>query len=320
MPIYRLMSKNARAFKSTVGMSLQQFNFLMRDVERAYRELEKERPDRPGRKRQVGAGRPFAPHLWDRVLPTLVYCRTYLTRDGMTHIFVITQGPISTNIAKMAPIIGVCLPTPQDLYKKAKKTTTIQEMNEPFPELTALTGASGQPIQQPKRADTEKSHCSGKAKTHTVKTQYAMSADGLIMHRTAHSPGRTNDFKTYKMRHPTFPDNLRYDGKNAQKHGRNRLRHYADTAHGAMGRAVPDLDCTAPFRRKPGGDLTPEQRAFDREHSRVRIRAENGIRRVKTFRIMKERYRNKLKKYDRINTIVCGVVNQAIPMKREGLL
>jgi hypothetical protein len=26
---------------------------------------------------------------------------------------------------------------------------------------------------------------------------------------------------------------------------------------------------------------------------------------------MKERYRNKLKKYDRINDIVCGVVNQA---------
>jgi hypothetical protein len=35
---------------------------------------------------------------------------------------------------------------------------------------------------------------------------------------------------------------------------------------------------------------------------------------------MKERYRNKLKKYDRINDIVCGVVNQAILMRRDGIL
>ncbi len=52
----------------------------------------------------------------------------------------------------------------------------------------------------------------------------------------------------------------------------------------------------------------------------VRIRVENGIRRVKTFRIMKEIYRNKLEWYDRINDIVCGVVNQAILLKRDGII
>lgn len=57
-----------------------------------------------------------------------------------------------------------------------------------------------------------------------------------------------------------------------------------------------------------------------REHHMVRIRVENGLRRVKVFRIMKVRYRNKLKKYDRINTLVCGVVNQTVLLKRECLL
>ena len=36
----------------------------------------------------------------------------------------------------------------------------------------------------------EKSHYSAKAKAHTVKVQYATSFDGLIVHKTSHSPGR----------------------------------------------------------------------------------------------------------------------------------
>ena len=76
-----------------------------------------------------------------------------------------------------------------------------------------------------------------------------------------------------------------------------------------MGKAVPGLDYTTPFKRKPGKDLPPGQRAYNRAHSRVCIRVESGICRVKVFRIMKEMYRNRLKKYDRINDIACEVVN-----------
>ena len=35
---------------------------------------------------------------------------------------------------------------------------------------------------------------------------------------------------------------------------------------------------------------------------------------------MKDRYRNRLGRYDRINDIVCGVINQTILMKRAGTL
>ena len=35
MRVFKIMSKNARAFRTTVGTSLQ-FDFLMRDVEKAY--------------------------------------------------------------------------------------------------------------------------------------------------------------------------------------------------------------------------------------------------------------------------------------------
>ena len=111
MRVFKTMSKNARAFRTTVGMSLQQFDFLMRDVEKAYPEAEQKRLDRPGRKRGVGAGRPFALHLRDRVLLVLMYYRTYLIQDGMTHLFGISQGSISTNISKIIPPYGNASPS-----------------------------------------------------------------------------------------------------------------------------------------------------------------------------------------------------------------
>ena len=49
-------------------------------------------------------------------------------------------------------------------------------------------------------------------------------------------------------------------------------------------------------------------------YSKVCIRVENNIRRGK------ERCRNKLKKYDRVNDIVDGVVNQAMLLKWGGTI
>ena len=137
--------------------------------------------------------------------------------------------------------------------------------------------------------------------------QYAISFDGPIVHKTACSPGRKHDFNIYKTKHPTFPDGLRCGGEESQeKFRRDHLRHYGDTAYVAMGKAVPGLDYTTPFKRMPGRDPTPGQRAYNRAHCMVRIRVENGIRRVKVFRIMKERYRNRLEWYDHTTTSPAG--------------
>ena len=182
-----------------------------------------------------------------------MYYRTYLIQDGITHLFGINQGSISTNSSKIAPTIWACLPVPRDVYEKARKCSTIEELNEFFPGLVALTAASEQPIQRPKRSDMEESHYSAKAKTHTVKIQYTMSFDGLIVHKTAHSPGRKHDFNVYKMKYSTFPDSLPYGNEENQgKFRRDHLRHYGDTAYVAMGKVILGLDYTTPFKRMPG--------------------------------------------------------------------
>ena len=150
----------------------------------------------------------------------------------------------------------------------------------------------------------EESHYA-KAKTHIVKVQYTTRFDGLIVHKTAHSPGRWHDFKIYKIKHPTFPDGLSCgDETNSEKFRRDRLRHYVDAAYIAMSKAVPELDYVMPFKRRPGRDLTPEQRKYNKA-TLGSAYAWSGIRKMKIFRIMKK-YGNKLKKYDHINDIVYG--------------
>ena len=66
----------------------------------------------------------------------------------------------------------------------------------------------------------------------------------------------------------------------------------------------------AAIRRKPGKMLSDVEKALGRIHSKIRVYVKRAIRRVKAWRIMGDRYRNLLKKYDRINDIMCGLVNQ----------
>ena len=67
-----------------------------------------------------------------------------------------------------------------------------------------------------------------------------------------------------------------------------------------------------PIRRKVGKKLSTAEKEFSRLLSKIRVYVEHAIRRVKTWRIMGGMYRNPLKKYDRINGVVCGLVNQRL--------
>ncbi|MBI1657301.1 MAG: hypothetical protein IS632_00770, partial [Thaumarchaeota archaeon] len=57
-----------------------------------------------------------------------------------------------------------------------------------------LVDASEQGICRPADDETQKKHYSGKAKRHTIKTQYTTSAGGLILHTSAPVAGSMHDF------------------------------------------------------------------------------------------------------------------------------
>ena len=158
-------------------------------VEKAHPEAERERLSKRPRRRAIGAGRRFALDLRNRVLLLLFYYRTYATQDVAAEVFGVGQATVSRSIDQIAPVVRQCIPIPAKIHDRAKRASTLEELEEILPGLRCLIDASEQQVQRPKRKDMEKSHYSGKAGRHTAKVQYTVNTNGLIIHNARHSSG-----------------------------------------------------------------------------------------------------------------------------------
>ena len=74
------------------------------------------------------------------------------------------------------------------------------------------------------------------------------------------------------------------------------MRAYVDRGYPGAQKMYEGVEVLAPIRKKPGKKLTDAEKASNKAHSRIRVYVEHAIRKVKTWRIMGDRYRNPLKK------------------------
>ena len=221
------------------------------------------------------------------------------------------QATVSRDIVNLEPTVRRRVPLPEKVHMAAGKAKTVKDPEGIIPGLAVLTDASGQPIYRPQDNKTQKEYYSGKAKRHTMKTQYTVTYDGLIVHRSASVHGSMHDFALFKQDNADFPADLprSIDHPQQGSGGRTRTIDLADSAYAGMQKQYPGRDVRVAIKRKPGRTPTPEEKAYNKSLSRIRIRAEHAIRRVKIFRMMGDRYRNPRRKYNLINDIVCGLVN-----------
>jgi hypothetical protein len=64
-----------------------------------------------------------------------------------------------------------------------------------------------------------------------------------------------------------------------------------------------------PFKKPRKGNLTSEQKAFNSSLSKFRILIEHVNRRIKCFKILQMRYRNKQRKHLLRVSLICGLYN-----------
>lgn len=64
-----------------------------------------------------------------------------------------------------------------------------------------------------------------------------------------------------------------------------------------------------PHKKPKQGELTEEQKKENKKLRSKRVRVEHAIRLAKVWRIVKETYRNKLRKIKEVWLVVCGLVN-----------
>ena len=310
MLTYEKARRSPKIFKAIAGMSPQQFDSLYAEVAKIYGEAKFARLNSKPRKRGVGAERRFALDLRERLFMLLFYYRTYVTQILVGLVFSVGQATVSRDIANLEPVVRRCVPLPEKLHMAANKARTIEDLEEIIPGLAVLIDASEQPVYRPQDNQTQKKYYSGKAKRHTMKTQYTTTYDGQIVHKSTPVEGSKHDFAPFQQDNAAFPADLPHDADAPQGvGGRTRTIDIGDGAYTGMQKQYPDRDVRVAVKRKPGRELTPEEKAYNRALSRIRILVEHAIRRIKIFRVMGDRYRNPRRKYDLINDIVCGLVN-----------
>ncbi len=67
-----------------------------------------------------------------------------------------------------------------------------------------------------------------------------------------------------------------------------------------------------PCKKPRGGQLTPTQRAYNRELAKLRIKVEHVIRRLKVFRILAERYRNRRRRFGLRFNLIASIYNRQL--------
>jgi hypothetical protein len=300
---YKTLSKGLSLFRSLTGLEVLEFDSFHSKVEAKYDEYEKKRLYRNNRKRKVGAGHPYKLPLRERLLMFLFYYRLYITSTLTGVLFDLDQSNVLKDIRKLEPLVKEVLPIPKKLHDKARRLQTLEEVKAIFPEFKAFLDATEQEIPRPKNKRKRKTHYSGKKKRHTVKTQLTVNINGLIVHKTGHAKGRTHDYALYKRSHPHLPKNVRLG---------------LDLGYLGIKLDFPNLNCVLPFKKKNPGrgkrgvkaqELPPDQKAFNKALAKERVVSEHTNSKLKKFRIWGDEFRNRLKHYDIMTDVVCGLLN-----------
>jgi DDE superfamily endonuclease/Helix-turn-helix of DDE superfamily endonuclease len=266
---YSKIKKYPSLFNRLFGISVSEFDRIYRAVEPLWIKEVVDRYKRPGRK--------YALELPDMILMVLLYYRTYATQMFVGFLFGIDDSRVCRNIQKLEPILARVM--------AIQKTKHLSQ--EEVAEL--IIDATEQPIERPKKG--QKAFYSGKKKRHTNKTEIRINPKGRIVHVSRTKPGAQHDFTLYKEGPPVPKE----------------TRTFVDLGYQGLDKIHPNTEL--PFKASKNKPLDREDKAYNQALSRIRVKVENVLAKIKTFRILSDRYRNKNKRYNLKFNIIAGIVN-----------
>jgi hypothetical protein len=315
------------AFQRLTGVTSDEFDTILEQLTPLWAEANQQRLNQRKRQRAIGAGAKFHLELDALLLMTLIYLRQYCTQEFLGWLlFNLDKSNVSRNIALVLPVLELALPSPirartlqadpDDTPRagwntaKRKKIGTLKDFLEVFPEFEdVIVDSTEQERAQPSKAKkpvsgkrpagrkaNAKKYFSGKTKMHALKTQFAVTPEGRIVHQSATVPAPMSD--SMLLRRSRLAGNLPPG-----------VRLFGDSVYVGMGKVYPELEVVTPHKKPRGGELSDEQREFNRQVSKVRIAVENSLCRVKTFKVSCEFFRNPVSSHGQLLGVVAGLVN-----------
>lgn len=292
---FEKIRKYPRVFRQLTGLSMQAFQRLLADFERAYHDDQTQRDQQRStpRQRGVGGGRKGAlPTLADKLVFLLFYFRHYPTQEVLAFLFGFSQGQACHWIHRLTPIVNRALG--YQLQLPARPAAELEEVLKACPDLKFLIDGTERPIRRPQDKQRRKEDYSGKKKRHTKKNIVITDkATGKIIVLGQTHPGRQHDKACADEDGFTFPVGSTV---------------YKDS--GFQGYEPAGTTTYQPKKKPRGKELTAEEKEGNRLISRERVPVEHSIGGAKIFRIIHDTFRNIKEGFvDRVMEVACGLFN-----------
>jgi DDE superfamily endonuclease/Helix-turn-helix of DDE superfamily endonuclease len=265
--------RRSASFQRLTGVSVATFDTMLTRLQGPWDKVQA---------RKVKSGRPWGTGgLEDHLLIMLIYYRCYVTQEFIGFFYNVDKSAICRAIQcieKLAkPLFGV-----------KREPRIIRHEAEAL-----IIDCTEQPIQRPRDDAVQKEHYFGKKKRHTLKTELIVTRKGRIVSVSRSRPGSHHDLAVRRAG-PKLP-------KGARAYGDSAYQGY-DKEHKAT---------DYPYRKPKAGELTEDEKEYNKGLSRLRVRVEHKIGQVKRFRIVSDRFRNPRRTHFTKTSIAAGIVNMA---------
>jgi hypothetical protein len=295
---YTGLRRHPSAFRALTGLTVSQFDALWVEVAPRLLDAERKRLTRPGRRRAIGAGHPFALSERDRVLLTVVWLRRYPIYEVLGLLFGISQETAVRTVPRVLPILeGVGLTSMRGRDPGKYRRPNLDALLRETPELAVIVDTFEQRIERPTDPAVADTYYSGKKKQHTLKVQVTVDEGGGIIDIPPSVRGPTNDLTL--LRESGLPGRLPPEVGIL-----GDLAYVGITAFHPTG-ATP--------RRKPRSKpRPPEDIAFNTAFARRRVTVEHAIGRLRSFEALAQRDRHHRTLHTARVRAVAGLVNRRL--------
>lgn len=301
--------------KAFTGLPAEEFWSLVARLTERWAAYQRQRQERPDRQRAVGGGRRCEQDLALRVAVVLSYLRLHVPQAVVGRLFGTSQSEVSRELREVLPALRGCLPGPavwepsgDAAAVPAESVLTLEQAGGG----RVLIDATEQRVARPGDDATQRRYYSGKKQQHTLKTQLVTDDAHHIRAISTAVPGATHDKTLCDALHTVdrLPDGIEADADKGYQGLVAQVEAVAvcDVAT-REARLVPRLTVQTPHKKPRGGDLTDEQRRFNRALGAVRIRVEHCLGWLKNWAILATRFRCAHDRYTPIMAVICGLVN-----------
>jgi hypothetical protein len=233
------------------------------------------------------SGAPSKLAIEEQILITLQYWREYRTYFHIAEDCKVSESTICRVVRNIENILiqsrKFSLPGKKNLldYSVDEKLILMDVMESPIERTTKH----------------KKRFYSGKQGEHTLKTQVIFGQKTGKIICLAHEKGKTHDFRLFKKSNVKF---------------HKLLKIIADKGYQGIAK-IHELSET-PIKKPRGGKLTKEQKQYNRQLNRLRIVVEHINRRLKIFKILSYRYRNRHRRFGLRSNLIAGIYNYELAL------